>query len=67
MAGGRLEEVSVEEVAMVTNLARCKPCPPIFFEASFLPLVSPPPLPPFYLHLRRNRDKVMLGELSWQI
>ena len=67
MAEGRLEEVSVEEVAMVTNPARFKPCPLIFFEASLLHLVSHPPLPPFYLHLRRNRDKVMLGELSWQI
>ena len=67
MAGGRLEEVSVEEVAMATNPARSKPCPLTFFEASCLPLVSPPPLPPFYLHLRKSRDKVMLGELSWQI
>ena len=67
MAEGRLEEVSVEEVAMVTNPAKFKPCPLIFFEASLLHLVSPLPWPPFYLHLRRSIDKVILGELSWQI
>ena len=57
----------MEEVAMVTIPAKFKPCPLTFFEAFLLPLVSPPPLPPFYLHLRRSIDKVILGELSWQI
>ena len=64
MAGGKGEE---EEVAMVTNPAKSRTCPLNFLGVSLLPLVFPLPLPPFFLHLRKRRDKVILGELSWQI